>query len=189
MGRMASRNRPRNDAYGVIPTPHPLSRRARRRVAVAAVAFVAVMASVPTANAATPPSTSVKVKSEDTWTPTGIDVRAGDTITITATGLIHFGQGNIDRVRPPGPPPLACTRIKNQVGAGRFPVPTLPCWSLIGRIGAGPPFEIGGRKTFLAPSAGELSLGVNDNNLADNSGAWAATIVVNAGPAAAKSTD
>jgi len=59
----------------------------------------------------------------------------------------------------------------------------LPCWSLIGRIGSGPPFEVGAKATHAVPSPGELYLGVNDKSLgsfADNSGEW--TVQVSRSP-------
>jgi hypothetical protein len=119
----------------------------------------------------------VQVASSSPWTSTGIDVRAGDSISIRATGLVHFGPAPINAVAPAGLGTAACDAIKQREGRTRpFPAPDLQCWSLIGKIGDAPPFQIGSGKTFRAPSAGTLSLGVNDNRLADNTGAWAAEI-------------
>lgn len=50
-----------------------------------------------------------------------------------------------------------------------------PCWSLIARIGNGSPFEVG-TSTQVVTTAGELYLGVNDNNFSDNSGSWTVRI-------------
>ena len=49
----------------------------------------------------------------------------------------------------------------------------LPCWSLIGRIGNGSPFEVGDGGIYTVAN-GELYLGVNDDPTAfgDNSGYW-----------------
>ena len=53
----------------------------------------------------------------------------------------------------------------------------LTCLSLIGLIGvSGKPFDVGDSLTFTAPTAGEVFLGVNDDNLSDNTGTWTATI-------------
>ena len=58
-----------------------------------------------------------------------------------------------------------------------FPAPGLPCWSLIAKIGAkGAPFEIGTHKAFVATTSGPLFLGINDNYVADNAGAWTASL-------------
>ena len=63
-----------------------------------------------------------------------------------------------------------------------FPAPQFPCWSLIGRIGTnGALFEVGASTTFQAQTAGELYLGINDNNLGDNSGIWTVAIGVGSG--------
>ena len=47
-------------------------------------------------------------------------------------------------------------------------------------IGHGRPFEIGEAGTLAARTSGVLFLGDNDNNLADNSGGWSATVTVTA---------
>ena len=53
----------------------------------------------------------------------------------------------------------------------------LPCQSLLGRIGKdGKPFEVGESAEFTASAPGKFFLGVNDRNVADNTGAWTATI-------------
>jgi hypothetical protein len=50
---------------------------------------------------------------------------------------------------------------------------------LIGRIGdIGTVFEVGVRRTFQAPSAGRLFLGINDDSVANNSGLWTAAVTV-----------
>jgi len=42
--------------------------------------------------------------------------------------------------------------------------------ALIGRIDNGPPFGIGNQTSLIAPASGILYLGVNDDNVGDNSG-------------------
>jgi hypothetical protein len=50
----------------------------------------------------------------------------------------------------------------------------------VGRIGSNVPFGIGTQKQPLVmPESGRLMLGVNDNNLSDNSGTF--TVVVSGG--------
>ena len=41
--------------------------------------------------------------------------------------------------------------------------------ALIGRIGNGQPFAIGGQTQIQAPAAGQLFLGINDTHMPDNS--------------------
>ena len=62
--------------------------------------------------------------------------------------------------------------------ANGFPLGSRPCWSLIGNIGGGAPFYVGTNTSFTASTGGVLSLGINDNNLPDNSGSWTATVTV-----------
>ena len=53
----------------------------------------------------------------------------------------------------------------------------MPVGALLGRIGNGAPFAIGTQSQALGmPAAGRLMLGVNDNELGDNGGAY--TVVI-----------
>jgi hypothetical protein len=105
-------------------------------------------------------------------------VRPGDSVTISATGLMHFGPAPIDRVAPKG----VGRRCLAPVAGSQWPAPTLSCWSLIARIGSSPPFEVGTGTTVRVREAGELALGVNDDHLVDDAGVW--TVVVNVRPVA-----
>ena len=107
------------------------------------------------------------------WTSTGLTLNVGDRIGITASGTVH-----IDPAYPVGPGGTAsCTPAKNYASsATTFPDPAAPCWSLIARIGNGPPFAVGTSLKFTASAGGVLYLGVNDNNFADNSGSWTVNI-------------
>ena len=102
--------------------------------------------------------------------------------TITASGKIHFGGGKIAEMTPPGiPRGPRCDEIAlSEPRTNPWPAVKESCWSLIARIGTGPPFEIGAAKSFRAPQAGQLFLGLNDNFVDDNTGAWQATISVTA---------
>lgn len=173
---------------GVIPPLNPSSRPGRARFRVRRVksrgwlvlgVLALVVGPASALLAATSDPVKVPVSSSDTWTNTGVNVGEGDSISIEATGLVHFGPSPIDAVAPAGLPAAACAAITEREGRTRpFSAPGLRCWSLIGKIGSGPPFQVGANKTLRAPSAGELFLGVNDNRLADNIGAWSAAISV-----------
>jgi hypothetical protein len=111
------------------------------------------------------------------WTATGVMVSAGTDVAISATGTIHFGQPPIDRMPPAGLPwGPQCEAI---AGPGaQWVVPGLDCYALIGRIGSGQPFVIGNGASIDAAADGELMLAANDDNFADNSGEWSATVSV-----------
>jgi len=92
-------------------------------------------------------------------------------------------NGRAARMSPDGLTSGDC--VVNPVTYGRdsaFPAPHAPCWSLIGRIGIkGGIFKVGARTVILAPSHGDLMLGVNDSDVAGNSGAWAVSATVTKG--------
>ena len=112
----------------------------------------------------------ITVPANQAWTQTGTFVNAGDVIKISASGVISIGAGW---------PPMAPSGGAPNCGArGGFPAGQLPCWSLIGKIGDGPIFEVGNGRTLRVPNSGELLLGVNDDILGDNGGNWVATIRV-----------
>jgi len=115
------------------------------------------------------------------WTDTGIDLRPGDTLDVGAHGLIRVSASrNIPAMEPGGYRP-DCARARLVFGqpadVAAVPAPTLSCWSLIGRVG-GTIFEVGAQSTVPQGSAGRLYLGVNDDDLRDNSGTWTAVVSV-----------
>lgn len=112
---------------------------------------------------------TVIVSANRAWTDTGIDVRRGDIISVTATGQIMFAPG---------------ARAEASGGAGNAtsaaPRPDLPIGALIGRIGNGETFMVGATlNSMRATTAGRLFLGTNDDILNDNSGQF--RVVVNVG--------
>jgi hypothetical protein len=148
-----------------------------------------IVAAMPAAFAApkVPTVIRVSVLSRQLFTDTGVALRSGDTITIRATGRVHFGAPPIDNLPPAGRPRRGsvCLKINAQQGhsAAPWPAPNLDCWSLIGRVGTGPIFAVGAGTTVKVTSKGELLLGVNDNFLPDNKGTWSVVVVVTAAPA------
>jgi hypothetical protein len=108
---------------------------------------------------------------------TGIDLRAGDQVTITATGNVTAGR-RAGVVSPEG----GRVGAGAVFGAGTYPVPTAGVGALIGYIVANngqtsQPFYVGSQLTFTAPVDGRLFLLVNDDNYTDNSGSFSARIV------------
>jgi len=111
-----------------------------------------------TQSSANSKSANVSVTGDKTWIDTGMDVNAGDKLHITAKGTVNMGnntgitpdgaqRGWVDTLRPLTVP-----------GAGRG--------ALVGRIGnsdAATPFLVGADGTVLAPIAGRLYLGINQD--------------------------
>ena len=142
---------------------------------VFAASVVLAVPSVASEAASGPTLTRASVVSSGVWTDTGVTVHVGELVEISAAGRIHFGNPPIDRIAPAGIPWAGqCSGVAKNPQP--WPAPGLACWSLIGRIGSAPPFEIGAARTFRASLEGELFLGINDNYLADNSGAWSANV-------------
>jgi len=114
------------------------------------------------------------------WTDTGIDLKAGDTLHISATGSVHF-----DGARENGPDGLArgwldLVRILPLNDAGRG--------ALLGKIGssdAARPFLVGPRAQIKAPIDGRLFLGLNESSNDQPQGSFHVTIERTARPASA----
>jgi Ca2+-binding EF-hand superfamily protein len=113
---------------------------------------------------------TVRVNSQQRWTDTGIVVRAGDVVTLDASGNIQMSDdpkdmasvaGSTTNRRAPDAPVL------NQLAGG-----------LIASIDNYGPIFVGGRRTFTAPVNGRLSFGVNDDHLADNRGEFVINVSV-----------
>ncbi|HKO98372.1 MAG TPA: LecA/PA-IL family lectin [Pyrinomonadaceae bacterium] len=108
---------------------------------------------------------------------TGIDLRMGDQIVLTASGNITAGQ-RVGVVSPDGSRAGASTIF----GVSRRPVPNAGVGALIGYIlqtngQATQPVLIGSQLTLTTPADGRLYLLVNDDNFGDNSGSFSVRIV------------
>ena len=104
------------------------------------------------------------------WTDTGIDIRAGDTITIDAYGTIRLSADANDVADPLG----------SHAGrrAADAPLKNSPAGALVARIGNAT-ILIGDHRTLTRyPFSGRLYLGVNDDYLNDNSGQYTASVNV-----------
>ena len=111
--------------------------------------------------------TTIRVPANQAWTDTGITVNQGDKVVFQASGEITFGRSPGQTATPDGGP----DRKPN------YPLPSVPVGALIGKVGNSAPFGIGTQSQPLPmPASGRLMLGVNDNELADNGGAY--TVVV-----------
>jgi len=104
---------------------------------------------------------------------TGIDVRAGEPITITATGTIVAGS-RIGQVGPDG-------ARSSGLGINSRPVASAGVGALIAyiRMANGqlsPAYLVGSNLSTSVPMDGRLILAVNDDNYTDNSGSFSVTI-------------
>ena len=144
-------------------------------MSAAGALLLALVVPVAEASAATS-SRTVAVPATQPWTDTGIALSAG-TVSFKASGTINVQSGNPAFNNTPagqGPADPGCIGNSDTPWGDDWTAEGLPCWSLIGRIGDGSPFEIGDAATFTVSSPGELYLGVNDQATAfgDNSGSW-----------------
>jgi hypothetical protein len=112
----------------------------------------------------------VRVNSQQRWTDAGIDVRAGQTITIDANGSIRMSNNGEDLATPAG----------STVGrrAQDAPILNQAAGALIARIGDYGPIFVGDRPSFRAPVSGRLSFGVNDDHLPDNTGEFVVNVAM-----------
>jgi hypothetical protein len=106
---------------------------------------------------------------------TGIDVRAGDPISITASGTIIAGR----RIGQVGPDGATSTGFGSMVNAR--PVPTAGVGALIayirmanGQVSAA--YLVGSTLSSSVPVDGRLFLAINDDDFSDNGGAFSVRI-------------
>jgi hypothetical protein len=110
---------------------------------------------------------TINVDARQPWTDTGLTVNQGDRVSFQSSGQINYGKSAGMTASPDGA----------QGTNPRYPDPTVGVGALVGRIGTnGKPFGIGSQTSVVMPGSGRLYLGVNDNELGDNSGAF--TVVV-----------
>lgn len=108
----------------------------------------------------------ITVPATTRWTDTGIDVTSGDVVSFSVAGTVDLGderslgaEGDLGAAAP----------------APRRPMPDRPAGALIGRIGTSPDdtFFIGAeRLPFRVRTSGRLFLGINDDTLDDDTGAF-----------------
>ncbi len=111
------------------------------------------------------------------WTNSGLVVRRGQRLRISASGRVSLAQGRFST--PAGIPTLPDSDklMRNE-----------PTGGVIGVIGDNNDefFFVGNRREFKAQRDGVLFLGVNEGNLNDNTGAYDVVIEVEAVPGATR---
>ena len=101
------------------------------------------------------------------WTDSGLMVRKGQRLRISASGRVSLGQGRFST-------PTGLARVLDNEKLMRDE----PTGALIAVVGDDNDefIFIGGGREFYAPRDGRLFLGVNEGNLADNTGTFDALI-------------
>jgi hypothetical protein len=122
----------------------------------------------------------VTVPANQEWTETAVALTAGEKVSIAAAGEIDVNNGSL--VQPIGRKffqgPAGAGTCGNEQYAHTFPAPGVNCYGMLFKIGAtGVPFPVGKKIAFRSPVSGVLYLGVNDDQVGDNSGSWSATII------------
>jgi hypothetical protein len=115
-------------------------------------------AAVAPASPADSKSANLTVTGDKTWIDTGMDVNAGDKLHITAKGTVNMG--NNTGVTPNGVQRGWWDTLRP------LTLPSAGRGALVGRIGnsdAATPFLVGADGTVLAPIAGRLYLGINQD--------------------------
>jgi hypothetical protein len=106
---------------------------------------------------------NVTVPATDAWTDTGIDVRAGQEIYFETSGQVTWAPNK--RVDANG--------TRNSKADTARPLPRRDSGALLGRIGDRDTFFIGlDVGPYRVRRNGRLYLGINDDNLDDNTGAY-----------------
>jgi hypothetical protein len=110
-------------------------------------------------------SYAVTVPGTTRWMPTGIMVRKGQRVGFETDGTIYLVSGAQDQAGAAG----AYTGRR----ANGAPLPDQLVGAFIGRVGPrGTPFGIGDQDSLIMPASGELFLGINDDEVSDNQGAF-----------------
>ena len=108
-------------------------------------------------------TTVVNVDAISVWTDTGVTLTPGMSVTITASGTVDRGTGQLT-----GPNGFTFT-------CGVCTSTVLPIYSLIGQIGTGDPFFVG-TGPITVSGEGTLYLAFNDGLYTDNRGCFVASI-------------
>jgi hypothetical protein len=128
-----------------------------------------------TANASTAtsneplPTGAMRVPGNATWVATPLSVRRGDQVRFNVTGRIQLSDDAEDMAHSAG-----SLRQRRAPGS---PLPQNFAGALIAKVGNSAPFPIGDVTTPIPmPADGQLYLGINDDEVADNRGEYTVTM-------------
>ena len=108
-------------------------------------------------------ASGVRVPANQAWTATGINVQQGQQVAFSAQGEVQLSTSSDDRATVAG---------GRRNAPDRAPLPGTLAGALIGRVGNGAPFGIGNQGLIAMPGTGQLYLGINDDEVGDNSGGF-----------------
>ncbi|MGH9203273.1 MAG: hypothetical protein ACRD2A_18755 [Vicinamibacterales bacterium] len=109
------------------------------------------------------PAGAVRVPGNARWVATPLVVRSGDQVRFNVDGRVQLSDDAEDVAISAG-----SLRQRRADGA---PIPSAFAGALIARVGNSPPFPIGNVTTPVTmPANGQLYLGINDDEVADNRG-------------------
>lgn len=118
------------------------------------------------------PPGAVRVPANVRWVAANVSVRRTDRVAFTTTGEIQLSTDPEDKA-------ISAGSLKGRKPGASAPEPTLLAGALLGRVGGGEPFPIGNQTEPLPmPGDGPLMLGVNDDEVGDNQGAFVVTLRV-----------
>src|SRR5579863_7404117 len=125
---------------------------------------------------------AIIVPGNQAWVDTGIDVKAGQPLTIVGKGRVIIGKmqnATGDAEHEVGP--QGTFFYDDRYSQVRFPLPAAgngpaPCFCLVGRIGHGPVLYIGGERSWTPEQTGRLWLGINDFDVSQNVGDFYAEV-------------
>ena len=116
-------------------------------------------------------ATTVRVPGSVQWTDTGVGVKPGDKVAITATGSVFSSPDGKVPAGPDGYPDPTLHQF-NLIASGDHA-------GLIARVGEnGVPFPAGASARFTSGLSGHLFLGINDDGVDNNRGAFEAKVTV-----------
>jgi|GEM_PF-1291316 len=116
-----------------------------------------------------PREQKVTVRGNQAWTSTGIPLKKGQEISVSASGTITYD----DKGNSCGPDGASWSDTKDK----EDPIYTKPHGGLIGRIDVtGTPFFVGSKSKFKVDADGTLYLGINDRWYKGNTGQFTAVI-------------
>jgi hypothetical protein len=103
------------------------------------------------------------ISAKQQWTPAGLVVRSGDRLSFSTSGEIQLSTDNNDIAGSAG--------AKSKRMAPNAPLPNAYAGALIAKVGEnGRVFPIGDQASVTMPAAGQLFLGINDDDTNDNQG-------------------
>lgn len=119
-----------------------------------------------------PPAGAIRVAANQRWVSTGLVLARGDRVQFSASGEVQLSADAEDKAGPAG-------SVRGRYAASA-PVPQALAGALIARVGNATPVPVGHltQPVGMAGNGGELVLGVNDDELSDNQGAFMVTVQI-----------